>query len=572
MGATRLRTRWPAALLSVAVAFSAAVAVTLTEVHDVAAVDGLEIQADARFTIDPPTGVVVVENTFKITNTLSNTRRGNTVERPYFRSFSPPITRNNFAISVLQDGKRLDSFDVAEEDLNAVYTRVEIRFASELFAGETTSIVLRYVMVGGPPRDRENPTRINAAFAAFPAFAAGDPGESAVHVVVPGNWDIDQMTGNPDTAVAFGHKIATVDKIADPEQFTMWVIASNPNQLAETSASDTKGNRFEIRSWPNDPDWATFVKANVSRVPELEEMIGQSWPFDRPLRVLETATPSLRGYAGSFFPGLGLVQLGEDLDQLTLLHELSHAWFQDRWFGDRWVEEGLADTYASRLIGTGNGRIPPFPVSTSDDGYLALNDWQALSPVTDGTSPAEQFGYNASFLVIDTIVGEVGLAKMRDVFAAIAEGRPVYSARTAANPVPVRTGWRRLLDLLQTVGGSDQAEALFRDRVVSDDERGDLARRATARLGFADVTAAIGDWPVPDALSRAMEGWQFDDAITLIADAKRVLALRDQVLAKAASAGAELPGDLAEKFRLAVHASMPAVEEALTTFEVSLPG
>jgi hypothetical protein len=138
---------------ALALAMVSSVVVTLAGVREVAAADGMDIAADARFTIDAPTGVVIVENAYTITNTLSDTRRGNTVERPYFKGFSAPITTNNFGLSVEQDGRPLDSFTVASEVGNAMYTRLDITFAKNLFAKKTTTLVVRYIMVGGQPRD-----------------------------------------------------------------------------------------------------------------------------------------------------------------------------------------------------------------------------------------------------------------------------------------------------------------------------------------------------------------------------------------------------------------------------------
>ncbi len=574
------RTRRPESSLGVvsalALAMVASVVVTLAGVREVAAADGMDIAADARFTIDAPTGVVIVENTYTITNTLSDTRRGNTVEKPYFKGFSAPITTNNFGLSVEQDGRPLDSFTVASEVGNAMYTRLDITFAKNLFAKKTTTLVVRYIMVGGQPRDPLNPTRINAAFAAFPAFAAGDPGKAAVHVVVPQTWDIDQLSGDPQTVEAFGNKIATVDNISDPTQFTVWVIASNPDQLASSTVADGDGNRFEILSWPNDTGWADFVKQHVTtQMPKLAELIGQEWPIVGSLRVVETITPSLTGYAGGFFPGLRMIQIGERLDQMTMLHELAHAWFHDQWFTDRWVGEGLAEVYAAQLMrDLGNTPVPPLPVATTDEGYIALNGWDALSATSVGTDAAEQFAYNASYLVMNTIAGEVGLDKMREVFAAIAKGRPVYSRPDQTgliNSVSTQSGWRRMLDLFEDVAGSKLAAELFRNRVVTEEQRPELERRAAVRAAFADVQQLAGTWALPTALTGSMEGWNWDDAERLIADATGLLAVRDEVSAKAVAAGTTLPASFAERFRATIHATMPNLEQDLRDFAASLP-
>ena len=48
------------------------------------------------------------------------------------------------------------------------------------------------------------------------------------------------------------------------------------------------------------------------------------------LDVFEVHTPLLEGYAGIFYEGENRIEISEDLDDLTILHEASHAWFNQR--------------------------------------------------------------------------------------------------------------------------------------------------------------------------------------------------------------------------------------------------
>ena len=44
------------------------------------------------------------------------------------------------------------------------------------------------------------------------------------------------------------------------------------------------------------------------------------------------------------------ITISEELDELTIVHEASHAWFNRNWFTERWITEGLADEYAARVL------------------------------------------------------------------------------------------------------------------------------------------------------------------------------------------------------------------------------
>ena len=61
-------------------------------------------------------------------------------------------------------------------------------------------------------------------------------------------------------------------------------------------------------------------------------------------RSFEVHTPLLEGYAGIFFEGENRIEISEDLDDLTIIHEASHAWFNGDLFVGRWINEGFADS------------------------------------------------------------------------------------------------------------------------------------------------------------------------------------------------------------------------------------
>ena len=85
-------------------------------------------------------------------------------------------------------------------------------------------------------------------------------------------------------------------------------------------------------------------------IPELTARIGLPWPVDGPLSVLEIHTPLLEGYAGFYNPQTDEITISEDLDDVTIIHEASHAWFNRDLFDARWITEGLAETYAAQVV------------------------------------------------------------------------------------------------------------------------------------------------------------------------------------------------------------------------------
>ena len=106
-------------------------------------------------------------------------------------------------------------------------------------------------------------------------------------------------------------------------------------------------------------------------------------------------------------------------------HEAAHAWFNRSVFAQRWINEGLADEYAAQVVALDDGddvEVPP-SVTPNQAGSFDLNDWPPPSRIDDETRLTENFGYDASWFVIHELVSEVGVDRMRTVFAAASDWR-----------------------------------------------------------------------------------------------------------------------------------------------------
>ena len=96
-------------------------------------------------------------------------------------------------------------------------------------------------------------------------------------------------------------------------------------------------------------------------LPALEELVGLEWPVSGDLSVSEVHTPLLHGYAGFYDESTDEITMSEDLDEHTILHEASHAWFNGDLIRDRWIDEGLAEYYAAagpRALGLSDESAP----------------------------------------------------------------------------------------------------------------------------------------------------------------------------------------------------------------------
>ncbi len=512
-------------LVAISVSALSLVAVESTSVGPASADADLGRVSDVVYTVDATAAAVHVTSTY----VLSELKPDEGTRYFYFRSFNVVTEGAVTNLTVTESGKPL-AFAATG---TGKFQRLDITLARSLRYAKPQTVVISYDLAARAPRTADDTSRVNAAYASFPVFSFGSPGASSVSVVVPGTFTLDIRGAQFRQSTDGANQVAVAAAIADTDDFYALVSARNDANL--TTADLTVGsNHFQIRSWPGDGDWSTFVQQHVSSgVPQLEQLVGQTWPEpDRTVDVHEAYTPYVYGYGGGFGARNDTIEIGENLDEHVVYHELSHAWFNDSLFAERWINEGMAQEYASRTVAALGGTLAaPNPIDLTAAGAISLERWS--TPASDHADAAEAFGYNASWKVIRSITDEIGLAKMRLVIAAAAQHTPVYSEGQAdATATSASTDWKRFLDLVDVIGGATTADAQFSDYVADADQQRLLTARAAARTAYAALitdeaapTPTAQRWTTPPIVQTSMESWSFDDAISTIAQSNSVLGL-----------------------------------------------
>ncbi len=500
----------------------------LASANPAAADGGLNVSSSYTYTVDPSSDVVHVLADMTFTNVVPDTTSGNITNRTYFKSFSLPLPVEAVNTVALQNGRAL-ALSPEPIDGTSEYFRLRINFASNLYASENAHVIVTYDITGQAPRATSGPTRINAAYVAFNAYGIADSGKLTVRIVVPSAYTVDKLGSDVVQTSEDGNTVYTATNIDKPNDFNIFVSARNDAALEATSLT-ADGHDFVLRSWPGDTDWKAFAQQQINvGVPALKDLIGQPWPVTGSIDVSEAFTPYLYGYAGWFNPTSRKLEIGEDLDAQVMIHELSHAWFNDSLFSERWVNEGMAQEYsdlANEKLGL--AAVAPKDISLAEPGVVKLNEWGDPLLAT-GANDTETYGYNASWSVIKQIVDEVGVDKMRDIFAAATKHTISYVGNATAEADNTPTDWRRFLDLADQLGGATKADDLFRSYVITAPQIDELSTRDTARTHYTALAAAGSGWAPPLAVRRAMSEWTFSSAETLITEATTALKTRDEL-------------------------------------------
>ena len=533
------RRRVPLLLAAIALALAGALGPIDARVARAAA-DGLDLTTAATYSVVPARHLVHVVVVITAVNNKPNVSTGGLITKYFYDGARIGIQTEAQAIRATSGGAPLIVTTTAADG----YRILEVRFRSSLFYHETARVDVAFDLPGGAPRSR-SAIRVGSAFTTFVAWAFGD--QASVSVVVPAGFQAE-TTGSD--AVKSASRGTTVFRAAGITDVNAWYLVVNADRQAALTSQRLDlagGEHVVIRAWPEDAAWKTQVGKLLERgLPALVADTGLAWPVSGDLSIFEVHTPLLEGYAGVFLEGQDKIEISEDLDDLTILHEASHAWFNSDLFDGRWIDEGFADTYAARTLATlGVDKPTPPTVSPSDPAAVRLSSWTFPGRISDAaTNAREQFGYDASWTVIRSLVGDVGANGMQRVLAAAEAHQIAYVGGGSPEPVTGPTDWRRFLDLLDETGRSRIADDVFRRWVVTDAEAASLDERAAARTAWTALVAAGREWTQPFYVRSALADWSFAAARQRMTEATAVLAQRDDIAARSADLGVAPPPDL----------------------------
>ena len=512
-----------------------------------ATTDSLGLTTSTTYTLVPDRHVVRAAIDVTARNNKPNRVSGGVITRYFYDSFRIGVQPEARSVRASSGGTSLHVSTTPADG----YTTVEVRFRSSLFYKQSAKVHVTFDLPGGPPRSKSE-VRVGPAFATFVAWAFGDSG--SVRIVIPKTFDSDTSGADVTKSTAGGSTVLSAANITDVGAWYVVVNADRPNALTSKRISLPGGEDLVIHAWPDDRPWNTQVSELLSKgLPELVDEIGLAWPVQGDLSIFEVHTALLEGYAGVFFEGENRIEVSEDLDDLTILHETSHAWFNTNLFVGRWINEGFADTYASRsLDALGLGAWAPGDVQPTDRAAVKLNDWVFPGRIADTETDArEQYGYDASWTVVRSIVSDVGTVGMRAVLNAADSHQIAYVGAGDPQTVSGPNDWRRLLDLVDEIGKSKTADDLFRRWVAGAGDLQQMDQRAAARTVYVKLTSDGRDWLAPAYVRRAMSDWSFSIATSRIGEAEGLLAKRDRLADLSGDLGLTPPTDLRTAYETA---------------------
>jgi hypothetical protein len=502
----------------------------------------LQWDADAVYSIDAGQGLLHLEAELVLTNLKPNTRSGDTITQYFYEGIEVHVPEEAVNLSITTDGASLDyRLEASEGEDFEGFQLASIDFERNLFYKQSTTVLIEYDLPGDPPRG-DTAFRVNPAYVFFPAFAWGDPGGTTMSIVLPSDFEIEVFGAGFETVASGEQTTYAITEFDDPEIGSVLVQAWNPPALTSTRAM-LETCDVEIRAWPDDPFWEEEVLGAVQRgLPVLGDLVGLEWDPATKLVIVESQDVSLAGYGGWYLGSQDRIEIGEWVDPALVLHELSHYWFDGSLFEERWIVEGLAEAFSVTAADRAGLEVPdegrPSEIHHRPSWAQDLNEW--VTPDFEGPvdDQVEEYGYEASAWLIQRLIDEIGIGAMADVVAAAANDEIAYRGDPDPEQVARSDDWRRFLDLVEEVGGSNDASGLFEEYVTSDD----LFERAAAREEYEEL--GFTGWDAPFYVRTSLSSWAFPEAMNRISEAFAILDTRDAIASNAEKIGVAAPASL----------------------------
>ncbi len=482
---------------------------TLVAGPTAAADEGLAEASRSRFVLDTEDDVVEATVTVTLRNVTPNQHTADGTYFYYYDAYGIPVPAGAKDLRAYSGGASLPVRVEATDDPS---TRIATASFSQLHYGQSRTIEWTYDIPGAPIRS-EDYTRVGPGYATFAAQGVGDPGQVTVEVVLPAKMSFD-ATADVFTSSRDRDTI-TYTATENTDEGGIWAaVSARDADQADEKKVEVGDVTLTLQSFPGDREWLRFVTKQVTTgLPVLEETVGQPWPGGLET-IREDVSPTVHGYAW-FDHKADEIVIAEDLDEVVLFHELTHAWLNPDRFTGRWLYEGLTEVVAHRVAdATGGSGTPRKTPDRDAPGALPLTTWRAFGRET--SPEVEQYAYAASYAAVNKLVGDLDDETFAALVSAAYAGESAYEVPGSTRVNRGRTDWRRFLDLVQVRAGVDGAPKVYRTWVVDRDGRAELAARADARDAYTALDAADGEWQPPLGLRIAMSDWDFDKATTIV--------------------------------------------------------
>lgn len=516
---------------------------TLVAGPTAAADEGLAEASHNRFVLDTQDDVVEATVTVTLRNVTPDRHTAEGTYSYFYDAYGVPVPAGAKNVRAVSGGASLPvRFDATDDPS----TQIATASFSQLYYGQSRTIEWTYDIPGAPIRS-EDYTRVGPGYATFAAQGVGDPGQVTVEVVLPAAMSFDS-TADVFTSSRDG-RTTTYTATENTDEGGIWAaVSARDADQADEKHVEVGDVRLTLQSFPGDREWLRFVSKQVTAgLPVLEKTVGQPWPGGLDT-IREDVSPQVLGYAW-FDHGADEIVIAEDLDEVILFHELTHAWLNPDRIDGRWLYEGLTEVVAHRVAdATGGSGTPRRTPDRDAPGALPLTTWRSFG--SERSPEVEQFAYAASYAAVEKLVGDLDDETFSGIVAAAYAGESAYEVPgTKVNGG--QTDWRRFLDLVEIRAGVDRAPKVYRTWVVDRDGRAELAARADAREAYTALDTADGEWRPPRGLRAAMTDWDFEEAGTIV----------DGPL------GYGVPGDAAEVQSAAEAAGLPVPAPVRDAYE-----
>ena len=295
----------------------------------------------------------------------------------YTDSWSGAIPASATSVSASVNGRSASVSKLAAYTSGGEKYRNVVVNSARIWFGESRTSILRFVIPAGQPRSSAL-TRVNAAYLGFCPIGYGTTG-GTVEIQIPKPYTMPDSQANWTVADAGTFTRMTKTSSSNMYQVLPCIQASNLNAYATKRAVSGSGKTIVIEGWPGDSEWldavAGFVAEHATPLERLTGLALTSASSDLRAREASSMLELYGLYSGRYDPKTNTLWVSESYDEETVVHELSHVWFNASM--PKWMAEGLASWTSKRLLQSGN-TSGPFSALNSSDGCFLFDSVKAF--------------------------------------------------------------------------------------------------------------------------------------------------------------------------------------------------
>ena len=373
--------------------------------------DTILVESETTYTVSADGGGVQVQADYELQNNDPSTRKKSSGRVYFYDRIALPVPKSAENIKAVRANGR--SLNIQRNRKQTEYDVITVLLGRRLFFDQRMAFALDYDLTEGA--DPIN--HITRNVARFSAFLDSDRGLISAKIPAAYTVDLDSEVCDLQKEADWQHVVCRTAIPRGTHAFTIEAVRPTATHILKSDPIQLESEtvRLEVSYIDGEEKWANKVVDVLSQsLPVLEEVMGFAYDGPKVLKVVQTTSGALEGYAGHYKAGVISVAAGSSRE--LIVHEGAHIWSAP--FLSRWLMEGWAEWSAREAM----RRVKMKPelsyvrLKDIEQVDLPLARWDFNPDIVDADEQNhESYGYAKSVRLVALLVKRVGIESLQEI-------------------------------------------------------------------------------------------------------------------------------------------------------------